>query len=106
MRFMYKIAAMGDKDSIYGFASIGLEIFPADDTREATRLLRRLSEEKYAAVFLTESLAAQMGTELDRYREQAVPAVILIPGVSGNTGEGLRSISRSVEQAVGSDILK
>ena len=103
---MYKIAAMGDKDSIYGFASIGLEIFHADDTREATRLLRRLSEEKYAAVFLTESLAAQMGAELDRYREQAVPAVILIPGVSGNTGEGLRSISRSVEQAVGSDILK
>ncbi|MBQ7597030.1 MAG: V-type ATP synthase subunit F [Clostridia bacterium] len=103
---MYKIAAMGDKDSIYGFASIGLEIFPADDAREATRLLRRLSEEKYAAVFLTESLAAQMGAELDRYRERAVPAVILIPGVSGNTGEGLRSISRSVEQAVGSDILK
>ena len=103
---MYKIAAMGDKDSIYGFASIGLEIFHADDTREATRLLRRLGEEKYAAVFLTESLAAQMGAELDRYREQAVPAVILIPGVSGNTGEGLRSISRSVEQAVGSDILK
>ena len=106
MRFMYKIAAMGDKDSIYGFASIGLEIFPADDVREATRLLRRLSEEKYAAVFLTESLAAQMGAELDRYRERAVPAVILIPGVSDNTGEGLRSISRSVEQAVGSDILK
>ena len=103
---MYKIAAMGDKDSIYGFASIGLEIFPADDPKEAVRLLRRLSEERYAAVFLTEALAAQMGTELDRYREKAVPAVILIPGVSGNTGEGLRSISRSVEQAVGSDILK
>ena len=90
---MYKIAAMGDKDSIYGFASIGLEIFPADEPREAARLLRRLSEEKYAAVFLTEGLAAQMGAELDRYREKAVP-------------EGLRSISRSVEQAVGSDILK
>ena len=26
---MYKIAVMGDKDSIYGFASIGLDIFPA-----------------------------------------------------------------------------
>ena len=25
---MYKIAAMGDKDSIYGFASLGISIFP------------------------------------------------------------------------------
>ena len=103
---MYKIAAIGDKDSIYGFASIGLEIFPADDARTAIQLLRKMSEEKYAVVFITESLASLLGNELDRYREQPVPAVILIPGVYGNTGEGMRSISRSVEQAVGSDILK
>ena len=103
---MYKIAAIGDKDSIYGFASIGLRIFPADDARTTIQLLRELSEEDYAVIFLTERLAALLGDELDRYRERPVPAVILIPGVSGNTGEGMRSISRSVEQAVGSDILK
>ena len=103
---MYKIAAMGDKDSITGFASIGLEIYPVTDPREALRELRRMSEEDYAVVFITEALSLSLGAELDRYRERAVPAVILIPGVSGNTGEGLRSISRSVEQAVGSDILK
>ena len=38
---MYKIAAMGDKDSIYGFSSIGLEIFPVTEPREAVRELRR-----------------------------------------------------------------
>ena len=103
---MYKIAAMGDKDSITGFASIGLEIYPVTDPREALRELRRMSEDDYAVVFVTEALAALLGAELDRYRERPVPAVILIPGVSGNTGEGLRSIGRSVEQAVGSDILK
>ena len=103
---MYKIAAMGDKDSIYGFSSIGLELFPVTDPREAARELRRMSEDDYAVVFMTEALASALGAELDRYRERPVPAVILIPGVSGNTGEGLRSISRSVEQAVGSDILK
>ena len=103
---MYKIAAMGDKDSITGFASIGLEIYPVTDPREALRELRRMSEEDYAVVFVTEALSSLLGAELDRYRERAVPAVILIPGVSGNTGEGLRSISRSVEQAVGSDIVK
>lgn len=33
------------------------------------------------------------------------PAIILIPGVSGNTGKGIESVKKSVEQAVGSDIL-
>ena len=33
------------------------------------------------------------------------PAVILIPGISGNTGDGLKAVKKSVEQAVGSDII-
>lgn len=103
---MYKIAAIGDRDSVSGFASIGLEVHPVLDAKAAQQQLRRMSEEKYAVVFLTEQLASMLGEELDRYRDAAVPAVILIPGVVGNTGEGMRSISRSVEQAVGSDILK
>ena len=40
-----------------------------------------------------------------RYREQPLPSVILIPGISGNTGKGVESVKHSVEQAVGSDIL-
>ena len=35
----------------------------------------------------------------------ASPAVILIPGISGNTGDGLNAVKKSVEQAVGSDII-
>ena len=33
------------------------------------------------------------------------PAVIAIPGVKGNTGIGISGVKKSVEQAVGSDIL-
>ena len=42
---------------------------------------------------------------MKQYQGQVLPAVILIPGVSGNTGEGVAGVKRSVEQAVGSDIL-
>ncbi|MGN1418594.1 MAG: V-type ATP synthase subunit F, partial [Acutalibacteraceae bacterium] len=31
---------MGDKDSVYGFASIGLEIFAVNDAKTATEKLR------------------------------------------------------------------
>ena len=32
---MHKIAVMGDRDSIFGFASLGMHIFPVDDPAEA-----------------------------------------------------------------------
>jgi V/A-type H+-transporting ATPase subunit F len=46
-----------------------------------------------------------MQQEIDKYKEQLLPAIILIPGISGNTGEGVSGVKRSVEQAVGSDII-
>ena len=106
---MYKIAVMGDWDSIYGFGALGLDTFriEADESpEEAAQMLRRLARNNYEVIYITEALAAKIPGEIDHYRTEPSPAVILIPGVAGNTGEGLRSISRSVEQAVGSDILK
>ena len=40
---MYKIAVMGDRDSIYGFASLGLDLYicPVKDSAEAAKELRR-----------------------------------------------------------------
>lgn len=102
---MYKIAVMGAYDSIYGFASVGLDIYPISSTEEGIHTIRELTDGRYAVIYITEALAADLSKEIDKYREQYLPAIILIPGISGNTGEGIKSVSRSVEQAVGSDIL-
>lgn len=102
---MYKVAVIGDKDSIYGFASIGVEIQPCDDPVEAVRDIRNMAEVGYGVIYITEQLASQIETELDAFRERPQPAIIPIPGVQGNTGLGMRNVSKSVEQAVGSDIL-
>lgn len=102
---MYRIAVLGDRDSIYGFAALGLEVFPVSDNEEGAKTLRRLAEQDYAVVYITEALAQGLASELDRYRESLLPAVIPIPGVHGNTGMGINMVKRSVEQAVGSDII-
>lgn len=102
---MYKIAVMGAYDSIYGFATLGLSIFPAETYEEGRRLLRRLAEGSYAVIYITEALAALLPEEIEHFRSRMTPAIILIPGVSGNTGRGVESVKQSVEQAVGSDIL-
>ena len=102
---MYKIAVMGEADSIYGFATLGLDTYPTDNPESAQRTLRNLAENDYAVVYVTESTASGIKNEIDRYSEEKLPAIILLPGVSGNTGDGVRNVSKSVEQAVGSDII-
>lgn len=102
---MYKIAVIGDKDSIYGFAAIGLDIFPCDDPEEALHTIRKLAEQGYGVIYITEKLATPLQSELEEFREKPLPAIIPIPGVDGNTGIGLSNVSKFVEQAVGSDIL-
>ena len=102
---MYKIAVMGDRDSIFGFAALGLEPFPMTDPAEAGKKIKELAENGYAVIYITEALAAQVEPEIERFREVDLPAIILIPGVSGNTGKGILAVKKSVEQAVGSDII-
>ena len=102
---MYKIAVLGDRDSIYGFAALGLDTYPVYDPTEAIRTLRRLAEGNYAVIYITEALAAEIDEELDRYRSQRLPAIILIPGREGSLGIGKSNIQSAIERAVGADIL-
>lgn len=102
---MYKIAVMGDYDSIYGFATLGLDIFPVTTHEEARETLRRLVSGGYGIIYITENWAADLSQEIMKYKEQTTPAIILIPGIAGNTGAGVTGVKKSVEKAVGSDIL-
>ena len=102
---MLKIGVMGDKDSIYGFAALGIDTYPTDGEAEIGKLVRRIAEGEYGIIYITESAAQAAKAEIDRYAQRIVPAIVLIPGVTGNTGEGIRQVRHSVEQAVGSDIL-
>lgn len=101
----YKIAVLGDRDSVLGFQALGLETFSADSLEEARVLLHRLARENYAVVYLTEQYAQYMGPELERYKDRLTPAVILIPGKEGSLGIGMANVKKAVERAVGADIL-
>ena len=72
---------------------------------QARHTLHRLAREDYAVVYLTEQFAAQMEADIARYKDELTPAVILIPGKEGSLGLGMANIKKSVERAVGADIL-
>lgn len=102
---MYKIAVIGDRESVYGFSSLGLDIYPAYSGNEAKSLIKKLADESYAVIYITEALAKEASEIIEKYSREITPAIILIPGVSGNTGEGMSSVMKSIEKAVGSAIL-
>ena len=101
----YKIAVLGDRDSVLGFKALGLDVFPVETAEEGKRTLHRLARENYAVVYLTEQLAVNIQEEVARYKDALTPAVILIPGKEGPLGIGMTNVKKSVERAVGADIL-
>ena len=101
----YRIAVLGDRDSVLGFKALGLDVFPAEDVEEARHTLHRLAKENYAVIYLTEQYAAHLGPEVARYKDELTPAIILIPGKDGSLGIGMANVKSAVERAAGDDIL-
>ena len=91
---MYKIAVLGDYNSIYGFAALGLDTFRWR-ILQMVKKLNRLAAGEYAVIYITEQLAAQLSAEISKYSEELMPAIIQIPGISGNTGAGIENVKKS-----------
>lgn len=102
---MYKMAVIGDKDSILGFKAIGLEVYPVTHASKASQLIHRLAREECAVIFITEPVAEYAKEAIARYATSPFPAIIPIPNNAGTTGLGMQAIHANVEKAIGSDII-
>jgi len=102
---MYKIGVIGDKDSILGFKALGLSVFPVTQPSEAEKILHELAQNQYAVIYITEQIAKDIVASIDEYKDSRFPAIIPIPGNQGSLGIGMQGVKKSVERAVGADIL-
>lgn len=102
---MYKIAVIGDKDSVLAFRALGVHVFTAIEGNDARRIIDKLAKEGYGIIYITEQLAKDISETIQRYNNEVIPAVILIPSNRGSLNIGLENINKNVEKAVGSNIL-
>ena len=114
----YKTAIVGTRDTVAGFALLGVDIVPVESEKQAVEELLRLKKETqkdengkeynaYAIIFITEDLAGGISPEDEKKLARgALPAIIPLPSHQGSTGYGLQRLKRIVERAVGSDILQ
>lgn len=101
----YKIAVIGDKDSILGFKTIGVDTFSVTSSDSALTVLKKLVSEEYGVIFITEELAQDLADIIADLNKRFLPAVVLIPNSKGTLGIGIQQIKKNVEKAIGTDIL-
>ena len=103
---LYKIAVIGDRESVLGFRALGLDVFPAD-ADSAAEIFKSLSrrDSQYAIIYVTEDLVALLGAEIAAVSDELIPAVIPVPSKNGSLGIGAAALSTTVERAVGANIL-
>ena len=101
---MLKVAAIGDRESVSGLKAVGMDVFSPERKEDCPGLLKALCEGDYAIIYITEEFGEITKDIIKKYEDRISPAIILIPGVKNNTGEGMKSVSRSVEKAVGSQL--
>ena len=114
----HRIAMVGSKEAVGGFALLGADIVPVESSEQAVEelynLKRNMTKDEhgiekntYAIVFITEDLSSGLSPDDEKKLARgALPAIIPIPSHKGSTGYGLQRLRRIVERAVGSDILK
>jgi V/A-type H+-transporting ATPase subunit F len=102
---MYKIAVIGDRGSVLGFMALGFSVFATTDKEEAEKIVNDLAKQDYAVIYMTEAVMEAIQETVDQYKDCVLPAIIPIPGRQGSLGLGMRNVKRSVERAVGADIL-
>lgn len=103
----YRIAVIGDRESVMGFRALGLDVFPAEEenAKAVFKSVLREEQEPYAIIYITEELSVVLREEIAALKDALIPAVIPIPSKDGSKGLGMNALTSAVERAVGANIL-
>jgi len=102
---MYKIALIGNRDTIIGFKLLGVSLFPINKKEEAVEILNKLVKEEYAVIFVTEEIGCQIIEEIEILQKTSFASITIIPSKSEKKYLGLRILRKNIEKAIGTDIL-
>ena len=101
---MYKIAVVGDKESIFGFSAIGMDIYPAYEEKDVKKIIPQLIEKNYAIIYITENVSIKAEKYLEKLQKNKIPAILTIPSNTVNIHQVENRIKDMVQKAVGIEI--
>lgn len=100
---MPKIAVLGGRETVMGFKALGLDVYPVTDPADAKTLFRKLAkpEMDYAIIYVEETTAQYLSSEIEKCNDRPTPAVIMIPGREGALGIGRSALEAAMKRAIG-----
>ncbi len=101
---MYKIAVVGDKESILGFSAIGMDMYPAYEEEDIKQIIPKLIGENYAIIYITENVSIKAEKYLAKLQKNKIPAIVTIPSNTENLRYGEKRIKDMAQKAVGIEI--
>lgn len=101
---MSDIAFIGDRDSVWGFAAFGASVRAVSGGDEARTAFEETVRGGASVIFLTEDVYEACSDQIRELKDQALPTVTVLPGVTGSRGLAAAEIRDAVSAAVGADI--
>lgn len=96
-----QIAVVGDKDTILIFKSLGMDIFYESESIGIKRTLRKLVDDQYKIILITEKHAKMVNDFIQTRAELAYPIILPIPDGINNTSYAAELIAKNIEKALG-----
>jgi len=85
---------------------MGIDEYPVQEIDDIPKLLRNLALSKeFGIIFVQENLLEQIEEVIAEFADKDLPAIILIPSVSGSEKLGVSIIRNTMKKAAGRDIM-
>jgi V/A-type H+/Na+-transporting ATPase subunit F len=103
---MSKAIVLGEKHLILGFKGVGFEIVPVEESSKLMLELITLSRDpEIGIVLVTESMAEGNPQAIQEFRHRSAAILTIIPTHEESRHMSFHEIRKSVEKAIGIDIL-
>ena len=95
-----KIAVIGDKDCVFVFKGLGVDVFSYTHPHKVRKIVKELVEKNYAIILITER-EAEAADVFDIPGAGPYPIIVPIPNGIGKSGYGLSRVQKNIAKAVG-----
>ncbi len=98
------LGAVGEKDAVLAFRSVGVRAVPTLTAQETASAIHRLYREGVRVIFITEAAARLAPEMIERFSDDPQLAIIPIPGTTGTDGYGEAQVRANVLKAIGAEL--
>ena len=105
-----KVAIIGNENTVLPLKSLGIEIFNIAAQKDGEEILARIRNEEngndnYAVIFITSDWHKKLETEITKFKNKILPAIISLPSPAEKQGATLAGLEKMMERAIGSKLI-